>query len=89
MGNCKILLFEILYSLLSDFAGILLNIEYLTESWKKITFSGSCANQLLRYLFETLPVAIRFIRDHKGFLVEVSFRKGSEIRTILSRIEEI
>ena len=42
-------------------------------------FFGRCANELVRYLFETLPVITHFNLGSMGFLNEVNFQKLSKI----------
>ena len=58
----------------------------------KFTFSSevfeSSANKLAWYLFETLPVATYFNPESMEILIEVYFRKGSKIGTMLSKIKE-
>ena len=59
----------------------------------KFTFSRkvfeSCANILFSYLFETLPVATRSNSEPMVILIEVKFRKGSKIGTMLSEIRKV
>ena len=49
-------------------------------------FFESCANKLVLYLFETLPVAKRSNAE-SIFPIGVNFRKGSKIETMLSKIK--
>ena len=80
LGSCKNKSLWKQYSIVSDFARSFSNIYYLTEKFKKIErcpvkFFRSCAYKLVRYLFETLPVATRFIPGPMGFLTDVNLRK--------------
>ena len=43
----------------------------------------------LSNLFETLPVATRFNPEAMVFLIEVKFRQGSKIGTMLSKIKNV
>ena len=58
-----------------------------------ITFSSKVfdrwAYKIVLYLFETLPVATRFNPEPMVFLIEVNFRKGSKIGTMLSKMKEV
>ena len=58
----------------------------------QITFSSEvferCANKLVWYLFETLPVTTRFKPEPMIFLIDVNFRKGSKIGTKLPKIKK-
>ena len=49
------------------------------------TVFESCAKKLVGYLFETVPVTTRFHPEPVVFLIEVNFRKGSKIGTVLSK----
>ena len=79
------------HSISSDVAWRFLNNNGWMRS--KFTFSSKVferwANKLVWYLFETLPVPTRFNPELMVFLIEVYFRKGSKIVTMLSKMNKV
>ena len=59
------------------------------DKFEKVrTFFESCADKLVRDLFETLLAVKSFNPDLMGFLIEVQFWKGYKIGTMLSKIKK-
>ena len=56
-------------------------------------FSGkvldSCLKKHVGFFFEILPIATRFNLGPMVFLIEINFRKGCKIWTLLSKIKKI
>ena len=61
--------------------------------WSRFMFSSkvleSCANKLVWYLFETLPVATCFNLEPMVLLIVVNVRKVSKIGSMLSKIKKV